>query len=476
MRKKLFVGMFLAAIAGIVAGEYLFNRSGAQDAPKKAVPDEKKTEGNLFDILTKDLNAKKDPVDMVPPPLPLPPPVTPPTVDAKDQIPPPSAPKPDVAVPPPPKVNDPKTALPPLPGPAPPPLPDQIPPPSGPKPDVAVPPPPKVNDSKTARPPLPAPASTPQVAPPLIINQAPMPPAVSDKPQTLEPKEGEPLPHQTPPNPIRQLGSGNLPPLSKPKTDDPSPLPTHSLLGGKPPMQPIVEQVAKLKNCPWSLQVDMVDGRTVVTAMVNKKHEFKIVCESLDMQTGKGTLRASGKVQISSDTLDGVCEHLEIPLMEDRLVLEGGAEVHISIGAANISNMKPAAFELKSQTLNLRIGDLQSGKVTQAGWNVPPAPLPNSVAVDGNYPATNTPGTPASRFYIGEAPLTGPWTGYGILRRTKDDYNGRPVWCLEGRDGRRFGRFVAREGGKLDAFEGQTLSVYLQSDKVMSYATHIALP
>jgi hypothetical protein len=440
MRKKLFVGMFLAAIAGIVAGEYLFNRSGAQDAPKKAVPDEKKTEVNLFDILKKELDAKKDAVDKLPPLL-HPSPVPSPTVDAKDQIPPPSTPKPDVSVPTPPKVNDPKTVLPPLPG----------------------------------------PASTPQVAPPLIINQAPMPTAVPDKPQTVEPKEGEPLPHQPPPNPIRQIGSGDLPPLSKPKTDDPSPLPppqdaTPSPLGGKPPMQPIVDQVAKLKNCPWSLQVDLVDGRTVVTATVNKTHEFKIVCESLDMQTGKGTLKASGKVQISSDTMNGVCEHLEIPLMEDRLVLEGGAEVRIANDAANISNVKPAAFELKSQTLNMRLSELQSGKVAQAGWNVPPASLPKSIAVDGNYPATNTPGSPASRLFIGEAPLAGPWTGYGILRRTKDVYNGQPVWCLEGRDGRRFERFVAREGGKLDAFEGQTMSVYLQSDKVMSYATHLALP
>jgi hypothetical protein len=196
MRKKLFVGMFLAAIVGIVAGEYLFNRSGAQDAPKKAVPDEKKTEGNLFDILKKELDAKKDAVDKLPPLL-HPPPLPSPTFDAKDQIPPPSPPKPDVVVPPPPKVNDPKTALPPLPG----------------------------------------PASTPQVAPPLIINQAPMPPAVPDKPQTVEPKEDKPLPHQPPPNPIRRIGSGDLPPLSKPKTDDPSPLPplqdtNHSLLGG----------------------------------------------------------------------------------------------------------------------------------------------------------------------------------------------------------------------------------------------------
>jgi hypothetical protein len=457
MRKKLFIGMFLVAIAGIVAGEYLFNHSGAQDAPKKAEPDKKKTEGNLFDILKKDLDAKKDAVDNLPP-LQFPAPVQLPAVDAKDQIPPPSAPKPEVAVPTPLKVNDAKAPLPLLPG----------------------------------------PGSTPQVAPPLIINQAPMPPAVPDKPQTVEPKESPPLPPLDETKPITWTGIDGIPPLSKPKTDGPSPLPPPapvpppldkpeesrlSPMGLKEPaaqplspMQPIVDQVAKLKNCPWSLQVDMVDGRTVVTAMVNKKHEFKIVCESLDLQTSKGTLKASGKVQISSDALNGACEHLAIPLMEDRLVLEGGAEVRIPKDAANISHAKPAAFELKGQTLNLRISELPSGKVVQTGWNLAPPSMPNPIAVDGNYPETKAPGSPASGFYIGETPLTGPWTGYGVLRRTKDVHNGRPVWCLEDRDGRRFERFVAREGGKLDAYEGQTMSVYLRSDKVMSYATHMALP
>jgi hypothetical protein len=463
MRKKLFIGMFLVAIAGIVAGEYLFNHSGAQDAPKKTEPDKKKTEGNLFDILKKDLDAKKDAVDNLPP-LQFPAPVQLPAVDAKDQIPPPSAPKPEVAVPTPPKVNDAKAPLPLVPG----------------------------------------PGSTPQVAPPLIINQAPMPPAVPDKPQTVEPKESPPL------APLDWTGFDSIPPLSKPKADGPSPLPPPapvpppldkpdesrwSPMGPKEPaarplsptgpkepaarplspMQPIVDQVAKLKNCPWRLQVELVDGRTVVTAMVNKKHEFKIACEKLDLQTGNGTLKAFGKVRISSDMMNGACEQLEIPLMEDRLVLEGGAEVRISNGA-DISSWEAAAFELNSHSLNLRISELRSGNVVQAGWNVPPPSLPNSIAMNGNYPATNAPGSPASRFRIGEAPLTGPWTGYGILRRTKELHNGRPVWCLEGRDGRRFERFVAREGGKLDAYEGQTMSVYLHSDKVMSYATHMALP
>jgi hypothetical protein len=450
MQKKLFIGLFLAAIAGVVAGEYLFNRSGAQDAPNKAKMEEKKSDGDLFDILKKELDAqRKTGKDEKLPTFPVPPPAAP-QGNAKDSIPPPSVSKPDHEVP------------------------------------------------NPAPSPLPSVGTTSQAVPPPIVSQPPLP-SVPVKPATLEPERTN-LPPPAKPEPRASELKDVTVPLpakapDKPPIVEPEPIPQQvefplpneaprpSQTGPKgppnlqlSPMQPIVDEVAKLKNCPWTLQVDMVDGQTVVTATVNKKHEFRIHCQSLDLQTGKGTLKASGKVRISSAALSGACDHLEIPLLEDRLVLEGGAEVRIPNDAANISNVTPAAFELKSQTLNLRVSELPSGKIAHAGWNVPPASLPSSIVVDGNYPATNMPESPASSFSIGEAPFRGPWTGYGILRRTKDVYNGRPVWCLEGRDGRRFGRFVAREGGTLDAFEGQTLSVYLQSDKVMSYATHIALP
>ena len=67
----------------------------------------------------------------------------------------------------------------------------------------------------------------------------------------------------------------------------------------------------------------------VVTATVNQKNEFKIVCQSLDLQTGKGALKATGKVQITGDMMTGSCDVLGISLSEDRLLLEGNALVSI---------------------------------------------------------------------------------------------------------------------------------------------------
>src|SRR2546425_778018 len=147
MRKKLFIGAFLLSVAAIVAGDYLFNRSGAQDAAKS---EEKKSDGNLFDILKKDLEAKKD----APPTFPALPPIL------------------------------------------------------------------KETNAKAA------------------------------------------------------VGS-----LDPPPKIDLQPLPPRSAL------PPIAQEVAKLKDCPWSLHVEMLDGQTIVTATVNKKHEFKIVCKTLDLQT-----------------------------------------------------------------------------------------------------------------------------------------------------------------------------------------------
>src|SRR5262249_31706312 len=119
----------------------------------------------------------------------------------------------------------------------------------------------------------------PKPLPPMNVSPAQgiAPPVNDAKPAVIQPFEA-PKPVQEPSKP----GDLSCPPLApKPKTDGPA-------SGQIAPMPAIAEQVSKLKNCPWSLQIDMVDGQTVVVATVSKKYEFKIVCQSLDLQTGKG--------------------------------------------------------------------------------------------------------------------------------------------------------------------------------------------
>ncbi|MCI0684550.1 MAG: hypothetical protein L0Y71_20755, partial [Gemmataceae bacterium] len=79
----------------------------------------------------------------------------------------------------------------------------------------------------------------------------------------------------------------------------------------------------------WALHLETVDGKTVVQAIVHQKARFKIMCERLDLQAPIGTLRAVGDVRISGEGFQGSCDRLSITLHQDRLLLEGNAEVGI---------------------------------------------------------------------------------------------------------------------------------------------------
>ncbi len=466
MRRKIFIGLFLAATVGISAGEFLFSRSGAQDVPKKA--EEKKSDNQLFEILQKDLEAKgkKDAPKAVvipgPSGLELPPPLAndlkpgqlpalPGLGAAPQTVPPPAPPTPGLptpsALPTVKEVTQPsvdpikETAVPtvdekPLPAPKP------TEPVKPAKEDVQITFPP-LNDVKPA-PTSPVPTPQPSLPPPVTVKPA-LEPVV--KPETTPvnppvPKKGD----------ASRYESQGYPKAAFENMVDPAPASQK---------QAINVEVAKLKNCPWSLQVDMIDGQTVVVASINKKHEFRIVCQSLDLQTGKHTLKASGKVQISGDMITGSCEHLAISLTEDRLVLEGGAAVTIQKVATNVSDARPAAFELKGDNLNLRISELDSSKIQQTSWQKSPVDL------DVKLAAALAPATNDKR-----------WTAYGRLVRNEAKEG--PEWRLMKSNGEVIAHLMAREGGTLERFAGQTISVYGTNEEVNGTkalrVTHIALP
>jgi hypothetical protein len=271
------------------------------------------------------------------------------------------------------------------------------------------------------------------------------------------------------PSPSPLQGNGPTPPINSQKKDDGKPefpgYPKPAFEKTEDVNQKTIAEIAKLKNCPWSLQVDVIDGQTVILATVHKKHEFKITCQTLDLQTGKGTLKASGKVRIAGEALNGSCETLAIPLMEDRLVLEGGAAVSIQKSSASVSDTKPAAFELKGETLNLRISDISASKFIQTSMNVDREPRPMPALIP-----------------LGKGGGEGrQWTSYGKLRNIKSYDNPASRWCLETSSGKVIAYLVAREGGSLEEYVGRTISVYGTREgedggHPVLRVTHIALP
>jgi hypothetical protein len=112
-----------------------------------------------------------------------------------------------------------------------------------------------------------------------------------------------------------------LPPTTPPPaTPPPATPPPASPPGDNAPGSPAPAPAATV--CPWNLTVEIVNGRTLLTAQNGKQVKFTISCEKLDIQTPKGRIEAAGKVQLSSDNLDGTCDRVTISWQEDAVVLE----------------------------------------------------------------------------------------------------------------------------------------------------------
>ena len=188
----------------------------------------------------------------------------------------------------------------------------------------------------------------------------------------------------------------------------------------------------------------MVDGQTTVIATVNKKHEFKIVCKSLDLQTAKGTLKATGKVTISGDAFNGTCEHLAIPLDgRPPHPRRAGAAVTIQKLTSTVSDTKPVTFELKGETLNLGISELQRGEPFQQMEHAP-RDRRQRKANDRDRRRQAVDGLRYAAARVNNEALA----------------NDSGVWQLHDSQGRVIATVLARVGGTLTQHEGQTISVF----------------
>jgi hypothetical protein len=106
-----------------------------------------------------------------------------------------------------------------------------------------------------------------------------------------------------------------------------------------------------MENSPWTLQMEINGGQTTLTARLHKRTEFKILCERVEMKTPDGAVQALGKVSFTTAGLRGACQRLTIPLNEDRLLLEGKAEVQMQQGTPPAET----TVELKGDQLHLRL-------------------------------------------------------------------------------------------------------------------------
>ena len=109
----------------------------------------------------------------------------------------------------------------------------------------------------------------------------------------------------------------------------------------------------KLDNSPWSLQMEIVEGRTLLRARLHKSAEFKVLCDRVEMKAPDGAVQAVGKVTLTGPGVTASCQRLSLPLAADQLVLDGQAEAKIADAAVPGAESR-AAWELKGEHLTLR--------------------------------------------------------------------------------------------------------------------------
>jgi hypothetical protein len=237
----------------------------------------------------------------------------------------------------------------------------------------------EVNSAKDSTPPPPAlgeqpPASgwnglpTPQAAQPPASPEVPVNPSATTKPDAPTPppagQPNSPLPQVQPAQPAGPPpapGNASPPPLSEPPA--PPPTPQAPVDPTTPPRsQPIPPPASHASpvSCPWTFNVVVVDGRTILTAKIGEEVQFKVTCDALNMTAPTGAVQASGAIKVTSPGLDGSGERLIINLQENWLYLEGQARLRNQRDGQEV--------ELQADRLRLRIVD---GKLSNKATVVP---------------------------------------------------------------------------------------------------------
>lgn len=221
-------------------------------------------------------------------------------------------------------------------------------------------------------------------------------------------------------------------------------------------------------DSPWTMHVETVGGKTVLQAIVHRKARFKVTCDRLDLQTPRGTLLAVGQVQIAGEGFMGACERLSIPLHDDRLILEGNAQVGVrtqpmAIVSEGKESLPPLVTEprrqdesgsstvpvlhLKGDYLDLRWNDLMSA--------------PGSARIDELQPTTirATPGPMVKVAYNSPA-RDEKWSAWGTLLAMPAEKNGSRQYVIQTREGQILAFVRAPANLSLHDYIGKRVSVF----------------
>jgi hypothetical protein len=103
---------------------------------------------------------------------------------------------------------------------------------------------------------------------------------------------------------------------------------------------------------PWVLRVELVNGRTQLTAETSRGIQIRLLCDQLNLQAPQGMIEAKGAVKLFSAGNDATCDRLTITWQDDRITLEG--KVHMK--SVN------GGMEISADSLNLRLSAVHMAK------------------------------------------------------------------------------------------------------------------
>ncbi len=227
--------------------------------------------------------------------------------------------------------------------------------------------PPAVSSGDPTPPSFPVPAEGPQGSRVLQPAVAPIPPpSPALKPEVKPPWQGGSWVAPTPP-PSPALKPPAPPMPAGTSLYDPPP----SLLGSSPltpprmPPPPASDPPpAKPLSSPWSFHLEIVDGKNVITAKVNKTVQFRVLCDKVDIQSPGGSIQAQGNVLITCQGLEANGERMTIQLQDEFLVLEGKARIK--------HQTDNKVMELRSERFSLRLSELQAHGAATSALTPPP--------------------------------------------------------------------------------------------------------
>jgi hypothetical protein len=269
------------------------------------------------------------------------------------------------------------------------------PPTVAPSPRIEPTPAPPIADPGPATPPVPAVAAGAVPPVPPVTSAPPVPPLPGVSPVPLPnvdiPKET--LPQKTestneqPAEQGKDAGTSLPPPLPS-ETKNPLPVPMAtplpipepdvkkpiSSVSDPAPLPPLasppvptpkaeVKEPEPAKPCPWKLRLEIIKGRTHLTARTDKGAEFLIRCDELNMKRPLGNIEATGKVEIITRGHEGKCDKLAISWQEDRVELQGNASWK--------SRHQGEMLELNASQLSLRLSAVQAAEEAEASEPIP---------------------------------------------------------------------------------------------------------